>query len=182
MVWEYLETLNHLLQSEHAWENKSSERKYAALIVIMSVTVVETFLNVFFRTLVENDKHIAHREWVVSDIKKRISIEEKLRKWPVAILGKQIELGHGPGQLFQATKKVRNFLVHFVTEHETVVVSPDVFFDGMADTTAYHALKKQDAVSAVRSAQGMIEEILKLTGATGEKLAGEIHHWTGKPG
>ncbi len=181
MVWEYFEILRHLLNNDGVWITKAWEKKYSALIVIMSITVVETFINVFFRTLVENEKRKSHRSWIVADIEKRVSIEEKLRKWPQAVFGNSIDLGKGAGQSFYEIKKIRNYLVHLVTEHETVGPQ-DLLLMGMANTTMYDNLRKRDAVKAIEAAEGMIEEMLKLSGYTDNELRGAIHHWTGKPG
>ncbi|MDH5181921.1 MAG: hypothetical protein OEZ39_05480 [Gammaproteobacteria bacterium] len=166
---------------EEVWGDKAWERKYSALIIIMSVTVVETFMNVFFKMLVESEEYIIHREWVNADINKRVCIEEKLRKWPIAVFGQCIQFDQGAGQQFQAIKMIRNFLVHFTSKHETVGVL-DGFIEGMADTTEYDALKKEDAILAVRSTEGMIEEVLKVSGVNEVQLVGAIHYWTGKPG
>lgn len=179
MVREYFDTLDHLLSNDTVWTDQALAKKYSALVVIVAVTAVETFLNVFFRVLVETEAHKVHKEWIAFDIQKRISIEDKLKKWPVALFGKSVQFDQGPGQKFQGLKKRRNFLVHFIAEHETLRVA-DISFHGLADTSEYDRLTKEHAIEALDVAEAMVEEVLKLSGLVGEELSDATHRWTGK--
>lgn len=51
---------------------------------------------------------------------------------------------------------------------------------GLTDTTVYEMLSVEDAISAVATAEGILEEIFKLRGVLQESIPQHMHLWTGK--
>jgi hypothetical protein len=177
-VWEYFLSLR--LLTENARKAGSSElaRQQAALALIMSVTAVEVFVNLWFRIRVEGSGNPNHRLTLEEDLLKRRSLESKLKNWPKRYLGHELDLNNGPGQNFALIKKKRNAIVHFTSTHQTIQIGP-VHFHGMADTTEYDTLTATDASNALQAAIQLVGEIFRLADIKDQELKGAMHSWTG---
>lgn len=125
MVWEYFQCLRRMAQRVRQIQDKSEQKQEIALCIIMAVTVVETFLNIYFRVIVSEPAYSKHKQRVLNDLSFNPypkSLDEKLKHWPKDILGQTLDLGsHIPKEFFEL-KKRRNRLMHFSSSHESVCV------------------------------------------------------------
>jgi hypothetical protein len=74
------------------------KKEDAAICVITAVTVVEVFLNVYFRILVSESPFKHAEKKIKNDLKCKISLDRKLKEWPSEVFGKKIDYGSGAGQ------------------------------------------------------------------------------------
>lgn len=61
----------------------------------MCITAVETFINMYFRVLAEEDKYQNHRDIILEELKpqngnRAKGLDYKLNNWPNKVLGKNI--------------------------------------------------------------------------------------------
>lgn len=178
VVWDYFHSLRLIVQAAKTASGPDIARQQSALALIMSVTVVEVFFNIWFRVRVEEPANLAHRESLLKDLANRKSIESKLNNWPKRYLGKTLDLTTGAGAAFAEVKRKRNAIVHFTSSHETQ--SFDAFIiHGLADTSEYDSLTAEDASCALQAAQGLISKIFELAGLTPNQVSSAMHAWTG---
>jgi len=162
-------------------ENKI--RDIAASSVVMAVTAVETFVNMHFRILVEEEKYKSFKSMVVDESEstngnRPKGLEQKLNSWPNKILNKNIDFNNGIAKEFEEMRVIRNNLTHFVSGYEAVAYG-NVEIRGLANTDAFDSLKKEDGERALRVAKEFIEHILSLSGVKEENLPHAMHHWGG---
>jgi hypothetical protein len=103
----------------------------------------------------------------------------KIKRWPSAVFGKNLNLGEGIGQLFTNLKILRNKLVHFSSSHETINLR-GIRIQCMADTSIYTSLDAHSAVNALEVAEQFICEIFRLRGIDENECPHALHSWTGK--
>lgn len=180
MVWQYYQTLERLVhRAREPHDNDSIHNQDIALCIFMAVTVVETFLNIFFRVVVSEEERKHHEKDFLAEIKRRCSLDYKIRKWPSRILGQTIDLDSGTGKDFRVLKDKRNSLMHFTSTHHTLEYG-DLVIKGLVDTTTFDKLVPDDAVFALETAIGFIALILKMNGATDQELPWGIQLWMGR--
>jgi len=179
MVWQYFQALRRLVVGLETTSNEVVMKQDAALSLMLAVTVVEAFLNIFFRVVVGEPEFTQHKQRVLDDLKKRKSLDHKLKKWPRDILGQKLNLKAPTPKAFMALKERRNELMHFTSSHETLTL-PGVEIQGMADTSALDNLTLSDAVSALEVAEDMVCELLRIRGIPEEQLPHALHMWTGR--
>lgn len=181
IIWEYFEALRRLVVQSRDSEDESTRRQTAALSVVMSVTVVEVFLNLWFRVRAE-ERHSPE------DVAKLVlelghprpwSLDKKLKHWPKRYLGKELDLDHGPGAEFMKIKALRNSIIHFSSTH-TTFEHENVVIRGLADTTDYHELTFEKARSALSAAEDVIGEVFSLAGVSQENIRHMLHLWVGR--
>ena len=178
MVWQYFETLRRLVRSPREPDD-SIRRQNIALCIFMGVTVVETFMNVFFRVAVSEEGRRRHEKGFLADLDHRRSLDYKIRNWPSKILGQEIDLTSGIGRDFSTLKGKRNSLMHFTSTHDTLNIG-GLVINGTANTAAFDDLVPDDAVFALKTAEGIIALILSMNGATDKQLPWAVQLWTGK--
>lgn len=179
LVWEYFSALRRAVQRTIDEEHKHSKQQEVAVCIFLAVTAVETFLNVYFRTLVEEEPYSPHKSRFLHELKSRISLERKLSKWPTEILGRGLLLTEGPGKAFNDLRDLRNDLMHFTSSHQTLDL-PGVTIHGLADTTSYDNLGDEQAKSALRVAENLVAELFILRGIPYHQVCHLLHAWTGK--
>jgi len=179
MAWEYFAALRHLVDGSIAATDKDEERRTAMLAVVHAVTVVEAFLNLWFRVKVEGTPE--HRMSFLRDLKARKGLEYKLKAWPSRYLSKPLNMTEGAAAAFASLKELRNSLVHFTSSYETVQTGPTVSLHGLADITAYHALSKESAIAAQHAVVQFVAEIFRLSGVAEETIPRAMHAWIGVP-
>jgi len=141
IVWEYFAALRRLVAQSRSAEGEAERRQCSALAVVMSVTVVEVFINLWFR--VHAEQH--HTSDAVSRLVSELghpgpwSLDKKLKNWPKRYLGSELDLCNGPGAEFMRIKDLRNSIVHFNSTHTTLKYE-GLQIQGLADTTDYDAL------------------------------------------
>ena len=147
----------------------------------MSVTVVEVFINLWFRVHAEKQ----HTSEAVARLVSELghpgpwSLDKKLKKWPKRYLGSELDLSNGPGAEFMRIKDLRNSIVHFNSTHTTLKYE-GVEFQGLADTTDYDALSYEEARNALFAAEDLIAEVFVLAGVERENVKHLLHSWTGR--
>ena len=180
MVWQYFQTLQRLVRRAlEPHDDDSIQRQDIALCIFMGVTVVETFLNIFFRVIVSEEGRRHHEKLFLEDMVRRRSLDYKIKKWPSRILGQEIDLESGIGKDFSILKDKRNSLMHFTSTHDTLSHG-GLTIKGVADTTTFNKLVRDDSGFALKTAEGIIALILKMNGATDKDLPRGIQLWTGK--
>lgn len=177
VVWEYFRSLRLLVQGTREARSPEEARQQAALAVIMAVTVVEVFFNLWFRTRVDElDK--SHQTSLQRDLNARKSIDFKLKNWPTRYLAAELDLTKGPGAEFAEIKSLRNSIVHFTSSHESVEVG-GLAFHGVADITAYDDLGERHASAALTAAEALVSEVFRLAGLAAQDVSRLMHAWTG---
>lgn len=179
MVWEYLDLLHRIGGNLHSISDENERRQNIALCIILAVTVVGTFLNIFFRVKVSEKEFAKHKEYLLKSLKNRWSLEKKLKEWPKTILNANFNLQSGIGKRFSKLKDKRNGLMHFTTSHETLNLD-GAEIHGVSDISSYHDLRDSDAYEAIATTEDFIQNILELSGLKGSALSGRMLHWTGK--
>jgi len=150
----------------------------AALCIMLSVAVVETFVNVFFRVAVTEERFRAHEGPILHGLETRLPLAEKLRTWPELVFGQALDWGSGSPQRFTELRRLRNSLMHFTSSHETFS-HQEIEIRGLADTAAFDGLSPSAVRQALITARGMVREILILRGLEGDHLTDALHLWTG---
>jgi hypothetical protein len=181
IVWEYFEALRRLVVDSRDAEDESTRRQSAALALVMSVTVVEVFFNLWFRVRAEERHSPAEVALLISELghPRPWSLDRKLRHWPKRYLGKELDLTQGPGAEFLKIKALRNSIVHFSSSH-TTFEHDNVVIRGLADTTDYDELSFEKARSALFAAEDVIGEVFILAGIAPENVRHMLHGWAGR--
>lgn len=180
MVWSYFSALRRMCYQVEEHSSEGHKREDAALCVITAVTVVEVFLNVYFRILISESPYKHAEEKIQNDLQKQMSLDRKLKEWPKEVFGKKIDFGAGAGQKFMELKNIRNGLVHFSSTWETVEV-PGITIHGLADTSAFESLGEHSAIQALETAEEFLAEVFRLRGIKEADIPGALHSWTGQP-
>ncbi len=180
IVWEYFATLRRLVAQSLSAEVEAEERQCSALAVVMSVTVVEVFVNLWFRVYAEQHHTSEAVASLVSDLghPRPFSLDKKLRRWPKRYFGRELDLSNGPGAEFMKIKDLRNSIVHFNSTYTTLNYE-DIKIKGVADTIDYDNLSYKKARNALLAAEGLIAELFILAGVERENLNHLLHSWTG---
>lgn len=179
MVWLYFSALRRLVLSIQAAGNEAA-REDIALCLMLTVTVVETFMNLFFRILVSEPMFIQHERRITSDLQRRASLDHKLRRWPQIVFGRSLEPDDPAVLSFMALKERRNALMHFTSSHEPSALE-GLCIQGLADTSVFDDLTAADAIEALDVSQALLRVILRHRGIPEESLPAALHSWTGLP-
>lgn len=179
MVWSYFEALRRLCYRTENCTYDNHKKQDAALCVILAVTGVEVFFNVYFRVLVSEQSYKHAKQRLLDDLKRHCSLDRKLRSWPLVVFGHELDFRSDVGQKFMRLKELRNSLVHFSSSHESIEL-PGLAIHGLADTTAFESLDENIAIEALNTAECLICEIFKLRGTEDKDLQHGLHAWTGK--
>lgn len=184
MVWELFQALRRLcvrVAESHAVQDESALRQDAALCVILAVQCVEVFFNVYFRVLISEPAYAHAAEKISADLAStQCGLDRKIKDWPLLVFGQKLPLGEGAGQRFVTLKNIRHKLMHFTSTHETLS-TPGITIQGMADTSAYHALSAKSAIEALHTAEAFLCEVFRLRGISVENLPHALNSWTGRP-
>jgi hypothetical protein len=178
-VWEYFQSLRLLVENARQAPSPELCRRAAALAVIMAVTGVEVFLNLWLRVRVAQGEVLGDRETLFKELSKRVHLGHKLSQWPQRFLSAALDLKAGPGGAFVDLKCLRNSIVHFTSPHESIDLG-NVAIHGLADTTAYDELSAEKARWALQTAENFIAEIFCLSGLSSKQVSDALHAWTGR--
>ena len=179
MVWQYFEALRRLVGGLGRTSDEAVLKQDTALCIMLGVTVVEAFLNIFFRIIVSEQGFAQHEQRILGDLTKRKSLDYKLKNWPPHVLGKGLNFTAPIPKAFLALKDRRNALMHVTSSHQTLNV-PGIEIHGLADTSIFDSLTTSDATDALEVAEGMVYELFRLRGVSEQQLPRELHLWTGK--
>lgn len=183
MIWSCFRSLRRnisYLEEEH---NPNTVKDLSASNIVMCITAVETFINMYFRVLAEEDKYQNHRDIILEELKpqngnRAKGLDYKLNNWPNKVLGKNINFKNGIGSEFDEIRIIRNNLTHFTSDYETLIIG-NIVIKGLANTEAFDSLTKADGEKAFRVAKEFIEHILLLSGVKNKELPHAIYSWTG---
>lgn len=156
-------------------------RQDVLICLMLAYGAAETFVNVFFRTLVEQPGHSKHRRFVLEALERRTGLEKKLKTFPAKVLGVRLDPSKPTVAPFYEIKELRNQLMHFTTSHQTYEMPDGVRIHGLADTTAYHRLSSETAMRSMEATEGLLAELLRLAGVPEQNIPHGLHQWTGKP-
>jgi hypothetical protein len=180
LIWQYYECLHRQIRRVPVYED-GTQKQELVLVVFLAVTVVETFINAFFRVLIEEAQFATHRERIIRDLAKRVSLDEKIRRWPKLIFGKPLEPANNDIRAFFDLKDIRNSLMHFVSSHETVELPGPIILRGMADVTAYESLSPRYCRECPAVIRAFAYQVFILRGLETELLPHAFHSWFGEP-
>lgn len=180
MVFSYFSALRRMCYQVEKHSTESHKREDSLLCIITAVTVVEVFLNVYFRILISESAYKHAENKVQEDLQKRVSLDRKLKEWPKEVFGKKIDFGTGAGQRFMELKNLRNDLVHFSSTWEIVEV-PGITIRGLADTSVFELLGEHSAIQALETAEEFLIEIFRMRGIKEADIPSALHSWTGQP-
>lgn len=179
VVWEYFRSVRLLAERAGTSESQELCRQTTALTVIMAVTVVEVFFNLWFRVRVEEMGTAAERVALLRDLRKRISLDKKFNDWPRRYLSVALNTNDGTGAEFVKLRTLRNSIVHFSSSHEQVNFDGGSIH-GLANTSEYDALASQQAAWALETAENVVAEIFRLASVPEKDISGSMRVWTGK--
>jgi hypothetical protein len=184
MVWAYFRSLRRLVQRIAETEDSPDQKDDIVLSIFMAVTVVEAFVNLFFRILVTEQLYQQHEKLVLDDLDTSHpqgpkGLKYKLNHWPPKVLHKTLVWQSGVPNEFEQLRELRNLLMHVTSSHQWISV-PGFEIHGLADTSVYDNLTVGDARKALEIAEGMVQELLRLRGVQDQQMGGALHHWIGK--
>lgn len=179
IIWHYLNGLRRTCARCVNESNLEFQKEDAAQCLMLSVTVVDAFLNVYFQVLVNTDKYTFAKSEIDSGLKRKIPIDRKIKEWPKLLFDKSINLGKGAGQKFMDIKGKRNSLVHFSSSYETLELPDNVFIHGLADISFYESLTSDDALAALNATENFLREVFKVSGHSEESVHHCMHLWAG---
>lgn len=181
VVWHYFEMLRRAVGRCHELQEGRQLRQEVAVAIILAVTTVEAFMNVFFRVLVEESGYRQHKATVLKDLSPPfLSLEKKWKKWPREILGEPMGSASGPGKRFVELKNRRNRLMHFTSSHDTIDLPDNVKIEGLPRTDVLDDLTLDDAVDALNTAEWAIAAVLRAGGVPEDLIPKNLHFWTGR--
>ena len=178
IVWNYFAAIRRLAASAAKHPDNDERKQDLALCIILSITAIEAFVNVYFRVVVSEAEFTKHLGKVEGDLKAQAPLVAKLKTWPKVIFGKEFNMGSAAGIAFNKLRDRRNRLIHFTSSHETIHVG-DTSIHGLADMTAFDALSPADADEAVGTAEAVISEIFLMRGIPNDQVPQMLHGWTG---
>ncbi len=179
MVCSYFDALRRLSYRTEHEVNINHKHQDTSLCVILSVTGVEAFLNLYFRVLISEKAYKHAEEQILSDLDNKVSLDIKIKSWPYLVFNEKLDLGSGIGQKFTTLKNLRNSIVHFSSSHETIK-TPGITINGMANTSAYDSIKAMRPIELLGISEKFICEIFRLRGIEKHNICHMLHLWTGK--
>ena len=179
IIWSYYNILRNLVFDYKDARSEKEKKEKAVLVIIISVTIIETFMNIYFFLIASEEKYSEHFEQITKEIKNTsFSLDKKIKQWPKLLLNKEIDLGRGVGQKFQNLKNLRNKLLHFQSEHNELIVE-NIKINKLLDISVYENLIEYDVESCPSVVLDFASEIFRLVGIPENKIGGFIHNWFG---
>jgi len=179
IVWDYFWSLRLLEENARKAPSPELARQSTALAVVMAVTVVEVFLNLWFRVRIEERKVPGEREAFLKELSARISLDRKVNQWPSRYLSGPLNFNSGAGAEFMKLKKLRNSIIHFTSSHQSVDLG-EVAVHGLADTTEYDSLTASNASWALQTAEDVVAQVFRLAGIAAKEVPNALHAWAGR--
>ena len=179
ILWEYFTCLSEQVKSINELTDKKDIQRKALLCVFLSITIVETFLNIYFRQLAEESGFKSHRDQTLKELVEIVPLDLKIKVWPRRFLGNGLDFSYGIGQRFMTLKKLRNNLMHFKSSYESIEI-PGIRIQGVTNIAPYETLDKNVAMESLCVAKEMIQEIFRLKGINAEDIQGALHNWIGE--
>ena len=177
----YFGAVRHLVRIAGETEWEADRKALVALSILMAVATVETFFNIWFRTVAQHEPYKAHRDQIVADLKKRNQrgLRYKLKEWPKLFFKKSLDFSQGVGKEFLMLVDKRNALMHVTTTCETAEF-PGFRTQDMVDVTDYENLAISDAESAMHLCEDFMRSFFQLKGDNPEDVLAQLHLWIGR--
>lgn len=176
MVWQYFGILHRIIHRLDS-TNEREYRQDIALCILVAVTAVETFLNLYFQVLVSKPAHSSCEQYIRNSLAQRRSLDFKMRRWPRRLFGKGIDLSSGVGKRFVDLKDLRNRLMHFSDLRKEVEIAGGKLHN-FTEITTYEQLTDADAWNAYHTSLQFVVEVLKLGSNDEAELARLTVQWT----
>jgi hypothetical protein len=178
MTQAYFDALRRLASSAASPTDPVLQKQNAALSIMLAITVVEAFFNLFFRVKVSESGFTQHAPRVLKDLDDRRSLDYKVKNWPRIVLGQSLDENSDAFKSFIKLKDRRNALMHFTSSHESLSLE-GLQLEGVADVTVYESLVGNDALDAVAIAENFVAELLKASGFKAEQIPFGLRLWLG---
>ena len=156
------------------------QRENAALAIILAVSAIEAFLNIWFRTFSTEPQYAAHRARILSDLREQRGLREKLKEWPPLFFGQGYDFSCGSPQRMLALIDRRNKLLHYSTNEDSLHL-PGIVIEGLVDVRAYSSLTLGDARMAQIVCEDIVRGFFELQGLPPAQVDANVHVWTGVP-
>ena len=179
ILWVYYNILRILILDFHNTTDENEKKEKAFLVIIVSVTIIDAFLNIYFFLLVSEEKYSYHMEQIKNEIKKTsFPLDKKVNQWPMLLFNKNVDFGSGVGQKFMNLKNLRNKLLHFQSDHNELDIQ-NIKISKLLDITIYEELAQYDVDSCQSIVLDLASEIFRLVGIQKDKIPHFIHSWFG---
>lgn len=152
----------------------------ALAAVFIGVNVVETFMNISFKLLAEQEPAPSWRDKLLADLAKTsFGLGAKMEQWPKLCFSKALDKEDPRHVAFSDLKGLRNGLMHFKTSHSTVSPVPGIVFQGLADLSLIKRLDAGTPATAMSAVVGFVQLLLEAQGLPPEKVELATLHWIG---
>lgn len=178
MVSNYFDIAHSIAIETLDEKDKKIINSKTALVIIMSVSAVEAFINIFGRLWVEQNSTFKHSDKILMDLNKKRFITQKIKEWPQLFFDEKLDLSKGTGQDFINLIEKRNALMHFEATYETLEID-NFTLKGLVDISLYNSLQSKDALSALDVSKCFIESWITLQGFEKEHVKASTQHWIG---
>ena len=178
IVNNYFRVARSLAHAEPETLLKDDAKGIYAASILMSVSAVEAFINIFGRLWVGQTPAFEHSDKINNDLLKKRFITQKIKEWPVLFFGKKLDLSQGIGQAFIELVDKRNMLMHYKSEHHSMEFE-DFTINGVVDVSVFNHLTAKDATDAIEVSENFIAIWLKLQGFDSEHVNATTAMWTG---
>lgn len=178
MVWNYSFAVRRAVARAEKTDDPTLVRQDAATVIFLCVTLVESFLNCFFRVLISEGKLGDSGSLVARDLIKRKSLARKITEWLPLLPQVGSEHGDYIWSEFEVLRELRNKLMHFQSSHETLEL-PGLRIEGLSDTSTYDQLDAKRAAWALGVAESVMHEVFVRAGQSETQRRASMHLWTG---
>ena len=178
IIWTYFRILTNSSNKISSIENEKEKKETIFITIIIAITVIEAFINIYFTLLIESEKYSSHRKKILYDLQKRISLDRKVKTWPKLLFKKNIDFYKGAGKEFKELKIIRNKLVHFIADYKNRDVG-NIRINKLIDISEYEKLNEDYAKNIPEVVLDFTSEIFLLSGCKKENIPHQIHLWFG---
>jgi hypothetical protein len=158
LVREYSFALQRIIHRLDTIQDEDERLQDIAICVFLAVTMVEAFLNAYFRRLTLEPAFAHHTEKLLADLHRRVSLDRKLKAWPQLFFAEEFDRDAPVVVAFVELKNRRNGLMHFHSEPGVLRLGAQSVW--MMDTKLYDGLAIEDAVSAANTAYAYIRTLI----------------------
>jgi hypothetical protein len=177
LVREYSFALQRIIRRLGAIEDEDERLQDIAICVFLAVTMVEAFLNAYFRRLTLEPDFAHHTERLLADLQRRVTLDRKLRAWPRLFFPGEFDPNSSEVLAFVELKDRRNALMHFHSEPGVLRIGAQGVW--MIDTKLYDGLAIEDAVNAANIGYAYIRSLIGLWQKNPHELNQQLSMWTG---
>jgi len=149
------------------------------LSVLLANTVIETFLNAYFRVVVSEASHQHHESTFLAQTAKPFPLARKIHDWPKKYLGTAIDENSPALKQVEKLRNLRNELGHFTSSHESLNVGGVIRINGLSNITIFDQLTLDYANGLPNTVLHFAYEIFRLRGLAEPELPQCARIWLG---